>query len=182
MEACGGTHTDTTGQVGFIKVMRTERIQDGVERLIFVAGYPAVDYVQKMDSTVEEASAVLGTQRENVIKVISAMKQRLEESEKREKALGDKLVEASIPTLVSSATPMQGPKGKAMLYVSADGEMGDELIVSRGEKLVKAEPSLVNVNISPRGSSTRVDLLRRATRQGRLAWPRTPSSGSYRRP
>ncbi|HYW85948.1 MAG TPA: DHHA1 domain-containing protein, partial [Spirochaetia bacterium] len=25
-----------------------------------------------------------------------------------------------------------------------------------GEKLVKAEPSLVNVNISPRGSSTRV--------------------------
>ncbi len=50
-----------------------------------------------MDSTVEEASSVLGTQRENVIKVISAMKQRLEESEKREKALGDKLVEASIP-------------------------------------------------------------------------------------
>jgi len=156
VEACGGTHTDTTGQVGFIKVMRTERIQDGVERLIFVAGYPAVDYVQKMDSTVEEASSVLGTQRENVIKVISAMKQRLEESEKREKALGDKLVEASIPTLISSATALQGPKGKAMLYVSVDGEMSDELIVSRGEKLVKAEPSLVNVNISPRGSSTRV--------------------------
>ena len=42
VEACGGTHTNTTGQVGFIKVMRTERIQDGVERLVFVAGYPAV--------------------------------------------------------------------------------------------------------------------------------------------
>lgn len=156
VEACGGTHTDTTGQVGFIKVVRTERIQDGVERLFFVAGYPAVDYVQKMDSTVEEASSVLGTQRENVIKVISAMKQRLEESEKREKALGDKLVEASIPTLVSSAEAVRGPKGKAMLYVSVDGDMSDELIVSRGEKLVKAEPALVNVNISPRGSSTRV--------------------------
>jgi alanyl-tRNA synthetase len=156
VEACGGTHTNTTGQVGFIKVTRTERIQDGVERLVFVAGYPAVDYVQKMDSTVEEASSVLGTQRENVIKVIAAMKQRLEESEKREKALGDKLVEASIPTLISSATVVQGPKGKAMLYVSVDGEMSDELIVSRGEKLVKAEPSLVNVNVSPRGSSTRV--------------------------
>src|SRR5208282_1486672 len=118
VEACGGTHTDTTGQVGFIKVMRTERIQDGVERLVFVAGYPAVEYVQRMDSTVEEASSVLGTQRENVVKVIAAMKQRLEESERREKALGDRLVEASVPALVSSAHPVMGPKGKAMLYVS----------------------------------------------------------------
>ena len=65
-------------------------------------------------------------------------------------------MEASIPTLVSSAEAVRGPKGKAMLYVSVDGDISDELIVSRGEKLVKAEPTLVNVNISPRGSSTRV--------------------------
>ncbi len=69
IQACGGTHTDTTGQVGFIKIMRTERIQDGVERLVFVAGYPAVDYIQSMDSTIEQASSVLGVQRENVVKV-----------------------------------------------------------------------------------------------------------------
>jgi alanyl-tRNA synthetase len=156
VEACGGTHTDTTGQVGFIKVMRTERIQDGVERLVFVAGYPAVGYVQEMDSTMEQLSSVLGTQRENVVKVTSAMKQKLEESAKREKALGEMLAEALIPELVSSATPLQGPRGKAMLYVSADADLADELIVSRGEKLVKAEPSLVNVSISPRGNSTRI--------------------------
>jgi len=156
IQACGGTHTDTTGQVGFIKIMRTERIQDGVERLVFVSGYPAVDYVQKMDSTVEQASAVLGTQRENVVKVISTMKQELEDAEKREKALGEKLIEASVPRLVSSATALQGPRGKAMLYVSVDGDLSDELIVSLGEKLVKAEPSLVDVTISPRGNSTRI--------------------------
>ncbi len=43
-----------------------------------------------------------------------------------------------------------------MLYVSLDAEMGDELIVSLGEKLVKEEPSIVDVSISPRGSSTRI--------------------------
>ncbi|HKT22060.1 MAG TPA: alanine--tRNA ligase-related protein, partial [Nitrososphaerales archaeon] len=156
IQACGGTHTDTTGQVGFIKIMRTERIQDGVERLVFVAGYPAVDYVQKMDSTVEQASSVLGVQRENVIKVLTAMKQQLDDSSKREKALGDKLIEASVPRLVSSAIPLQGARGKAMLYVSVDGDLSDELIVSLGERLVKAEPSLVDVTISPRGTSTRI--------------------------
>jgi alanyl-tRNA synthetase len=156
VEACGGTHTDSTGQVGFIKVTKTERIQDGVERLVFVAGYPAVDYVQRMDSTVEEVSSVLGTQRENVVRVLSAMKQELEDAEKREKALGEKLIESSIPSLVSSATPLNAPRGKATLYVSADPDLSDELIVSRGERLVKAEPSLVAVSISPRGGSTRI--------------------------
>ncbi|MDG7049142.1 MAG: hypothetical protein JRM87_03260 [Nitrososphaerota archaeon] len=43
-EACGGTHCDRTGQVGPIKVLRAERIQDGVERLEFVAGEAALDY------------------------------------------------------------------------------------------------------------------------------------------
>ena len=156
VEACGGTHTDTTGQVGFVKIMKTERIQDGVERLVFVAGYPAVDYVQSMDSTVEQASSVVGTQRENLVKVIAAMKQELDAANKREKALGEMLVEASIPRLIASAIPLQGPKGNAMLYVSGDGELSDEIIVTRGEKLVKAEPSLVNVSVAPRGSSTRI--------------------------
>jgi alanyl-tRNA synthetase len=156
VEACGGTHTDTTGQVGFVKVMRTERIQDGVERLVFVAGYPAVDYVQKVDSTVEKASLLLNTQRENIIKVISAMKQELEDSSRGAKALGDKVIEATKPNLASWATIVHGAKGDAMLYVTQDEYMSDEFIVTSGEKLAKAEPSLVNVSISPRGSSTRI--------------------------
>ena len=78
VQACGGTHVDTTGQVGFVKVMRTERIQDGVERLQFVAGYSAVEYVQQMNSTVDQVSSLLNTQRENIIKVIEELKQNLE--------------------------------------------------------------------------------------------------------
>lgn len=157
VEACGGTHTNTTGQVGFIKVMRTERIQDGVERLVFVAGYPAVDYVQQIDSTVGQVSSLLNTQRENIVKVLTAMKQELDEIARREKLLGEKLIEASIPKLIASATVLKSAKGgKAMLYVSHDVDVGEELIVSQGQKLVKEEPSLVFVSIAPRGNSTRL--------------------------
>ena len=97
VQACGGTHVTTTGEVGFIKIVRTERVQDGVERLHFVAGYPAVEYVQEMDSTIGRASSVLNTQRENVVKVLEEVKQKLEETSRREKSLGEKLVAASIP-------------------------------------------------------------------------------------
>jgi len=127
-----------------------------VERLVFTAGYPAVGYVQNLDSEVEQLSSILGTQRENAVKVLAAMKQRLEESQKREKLLGEKLIEASVPKLISSAITLNGSKGKAMLYVSLDADMSDELIVSLGEKLVKEEPSIVDVSISPRGNSTRI--------------------------
>lgn len=157
VEACGGTHTNSTGQVGFIKVVRTERIQDGVERLVFVAGYPAVGYVQEMDSTVDQISSLLNTQRENIVKVITALKKDLADSSRREKLLGDKLVEASTPELLSSATTVKGAKGEsAMLYLSYDEDVKEELIVNQGEKLVKEEPRLVYLSMAPRGNSTRL--------------------------
>jgi alanyl-tRNA synthetase len=152
VQACGGTHVTTTGQVGLIKIVRTERVQDGVERLHFVAGYPAVEYVQEMDSTIGRASVALNTQRENVVKVLEEVKQRLEETSRREKSLGEKLVASSIPSLLSSARAVKGVK----VYLSNEQELTEELIVSQGQKCVAADPSLVYVSLSPRGSSVRV--------------------------
>ena len=37
IEACAGTHVTNTGMIGAIKILRTERIQDGVERIEFAA-------------------------------------------------------------------------------------------------------------------------------------------------
>jgi alanyl-tRNA synthetase len=152
VQACGGTHVRTTGEVGLIKITRTERVQDGVERLHFVAGYSAVEYVQEMDSTIISASAVLNTQRENIVRVLQEMKQNLNETSRREKSLGEKLVAASIPTMLSSARSVKGVK----VYFSDEYEMVEDLIVSQGSKGVKADPYLVYVSISPRGSAARI--------------------------
>ncbi|HDM66837.1 MAG TPA: hypothetical protein ENG62_00415, partial [Thermoplasmatales archaeon] len=38
VEACGGTHLNTTGEIGRIRIIKSERIQDGVNRIIFAAG------------------------------------------------------------------------------------------------------------------------------------------------
>src|SRR5208337_3829573 len=78
IEACGGTHTRTTGEVGFVKITKVERIQDGVERLEFVAGEAAIEYIHRMDSELQELSGVLGTQRENLSKVAKTLLQDFE--------------------------------------------------------------------------------------------------------
>lgn len=38
MEACCGTHCDNTAEVGWIRLIKTSRISDGILRLYFVAG------------------------------------------------------------------------------------------------------------------------------------------------
>ena len=43
IEACGGTHVFNTGEIGLIKILKTERIQDGVVRIEFVAGENALN-------------------------------------------------------------------------------------------------------------------------------------------
>ncbi|MDI6702893.1 alanine--tRNA ligase [Methanothermobacter wolfeii] len=47
VQACAGTHVKRTGDIGLIRINRTERIQDGVERIEFSAGEAAVELIQR---------------------------------------------------------------------------------------------------------------------------------------
>jgi alanyl-tRNA synthetase len=153
VEACGGTHARTTGEVGFIKIVKTERIQDGVERIEFVAGYSAVEYVQELDRTLNQASTLLGTQRENIPKVIASLKNSLEQVSSREKSLGERLVAASIPQILSSALEV---KEGVRLYLS-DGEgLSEELIIAQGQRAVAADEGLVFLSLFRCASTARV--------------------------
>lgn len=58
VQACAGTHVKQTGDIGLIKITRTERIQDGVERLEFSAGEAAVKAVQINDDLLKDSSKV----------------------------------------------------------------------------------------------------------------------------
>ena len=57
VEACGGTHVKSTGEIDLIKITRTKRIQDGVVRIEFVSGSAAFDYVKKHEADLEKMSA-----------------------------------------------------------------------------------------------------------------------------
>jgi alanyl-tRNA synthetase len=46
-EACGGTHCANSAEVGLIKILRVERIQDGVVRLVFTAGPKTLGYINQ---------------------------------------------------------------------------------------------------------------------------------------
>lgn len=152
IEACGGTHSKSTGEVGLIKITKAERVQDGVERLEFVAGEAAIEYMHKMDSELGELSSILGTQRENLPRVAKGVLGELEEARAREKALGQKLVELSSMGIASETRPL----GAAKLYIAKNPPMGEEQIIAQGEKEVASDPALVYVAVFSTGKSARV--------------------------
>jgi len=152
IEACGGTHSRATGEVGLIKITKAERIQDGVERLEFVAGEAAIEYMHRMDSELQELSAVLETQRENLPKVARTVVQELEASRSREKRLGEALADAS-----ASEIPRLAKKvGSVSLYVAVRPQFGEDQIIAQGEKSIASNPSLVYVSFFSTPKSSRV--------------------------
>jgi len=59
-QACAGTHVSSTSKVEAVKVLRTERIQDGVERIEFSAGSAAVKAAQRERALLEKTAEELG--------------------------------------------------------------------------------------------------------------------------
>ena len=66
VEACGGTHCLSTGLIGPIKILRSERIQDGVERIEFAAGTAAVLAMQKIESLLTDSAKILSVPPEHL--------------------------------------------------------------------------------------------------------------------
>ena len=88
-EACGGTHVNNTAEIGLIKIIGVERVQDGVERLRFCAGEKALEYIQQQEKLLKESASILAIQPD---KIVDAIK-KLQEERKRLKKEVEKLQE-----------------------------------------------------------------------------------------
>ncbi|QSX00643.1 alanine--tRNA ligase [Haloterrigena alkaliphila] len=86
VQACGGTHVARTGEIGTIKVLATERVQDGVERITFAAGEAAIEATQVKEDALYEAADILDVSPEDVPETAERF---FEEWKARGKEIGD---------------------------------------------------------------------------------------------
>lgn len=70
-EACGGTHVSKTSEVGMVKILGTERVQDGIERILFSTGPYALGEVQRRERILLKVAETLGTPIEHVERVVA---------------------------------------------------------------------------------------------------------------
>jgi alanyl-tRNA synthetase len=110
IEACAGTHVTNTGRIGAIKILRTERVQDGVERIEFAAGEAAVLASQERDELLGDAAAVLRVPPEQLPKTASRFFQEWKDQQKEIERLEERLAEESLKSLSREAQTIDGLK------------------------------------------------------------------------
>jgi alanyl-tRNA synthetase len=103
IEACAGTHCRNTGEVGFIKDIRIEHIQDGIERIEFTAGIAALYYMQHLEEIVSASSDVLSVQQENLPATVTRFFSEWKDQKKDIERLSQKIVELEIQSMVAES-------------------------------------------------------------------------------
>mgnify|MGYP006137820829 FL=1 len=58
IQACGGTHHDEPGRIGQIRIVRSNAVQDGVERLHIVAGQAAMVHARGQEDILRDTSDI----------------------------------------------------------------------------------------------------------------------------
>jgi alanyl-tRNA synthetase len=76
---CGGTHCLSTGMVGMLKIVRTERVNQKL-RIHFVAGVQALEFFQQMQAVAQGAALALDTGLDGVVGGIGRLQAQLKQA------------------------------------------------------------------------------------------------------
>jgi alanyl-tRNA synthetase len=154
IEACGGTHVRRTGELGLVKITKSERIQDGVVRLEFVAAKSALNYLQELENSLSTIAHSLGTSKEKVVESILKRNEVTELSKKKIKAILRKVAPliAKSVSLEAKTTPV----GNVKIYSIHDDQLDDEYHISVGEKAVELNKSLIYIAVFAKGEGISV--------------------------
>jgi alanyl-tRNA synthetase len=63
VEACGGTHLNNTSETGYIHITKSQKIQDGIVRLTFVAGKATEKLKEKHKAVLTHLKMILNVER-----------------------------------------------------------------------------------------------------------------------
>ena len=154
IEACGGTHIAQTGEIGLIKIIKAERIQDGIVRLEFVAGEAALNYIQKQENQLTVIAQSLGSSKEKVVETFQKGRQESEETNKKNKIMIRKIAPLIAKSISAEATQL-APNG-IKLYNVYDEELDDEYYIAIGEKSIEIDPFLIYIALTSKGQGIRV--------------------------
>ena len=143
VEACGGTHLQSTSEAGLVKILSTERVQDGVERLIFAAGPHALAEVQRRERILLDVAQLLGAPlekaREAASNTVETVKRLRHELEDLRQVASRQKAEA----LLRAADKVDGVK----LVVYSD-RVGADFLIEVGNALSNLEADVAAVMFS----------------------------------
>ena len=139
IQACGGTHHDEPGRIGQIRIVRSNAVQDGVERLHIVAGQAAMEHARNQETILRDASEVFQVPVEELPATASRFFGEWKEQRKRIEAL-----EAEIVRLRTSGggDDMAEVDGVRVVIMEVDGDLKQMTKMLKELTLDQSKPTL----------------------------------------
>ena len=170
VEACGGTHCARTGEIGLIKVLRAERIQDGVERLVFAIGDHALKAIQEQEKTLESVARALNVPISDVAKAAEKTAEELKETRRELNRALRRMARLEAEVLLARAEELEGLK-----VIREDlGPVAPDYLIEVAEEVAKRELKAVVLLFSTEKTARYVvklgdEALRRGLNAGEIA-------------
>ena len=119
-EFCGGTHLDSTGQVGLFKIVSEGAVAQGIRRIEAVTGVGAMDFIRTEEQELEKAAAVLKTAPTEVAERVEQQSRKVKDLQKTVSALNLEVIKASLIDIISRSESVGGAVFVAHLFKNAD--------------------------------------------------------------
>lgn len=156
-EACAGTHLGSTGEVGFVKIVYTERVQDGVERLGYAVGLEALKAVQEHESLLWKVSEVLNAPVDKLDKTAEKVVKDLKEANVEKRRLIKELAEKESAIGQAQATEAAVQVDGIAIVKRDFGEVIDvNRMVQTASEIIKRSDSTVTIFYGADGKTCRL--------------------------
>jgi len=140
-EACGGNQCKRTGKLGVFKNEKTKKLQDGVERIIFSAGEPALKRINQQSEALAKASELLKTTPDKLPESIKAIVAERDSLEKELEKVHAKTMEAHVKQLGKKAINF----GTVRLVLAKTAKRRGIDAVEVANRLKESDPKMIAV-------------------------------------
>ncbi len=144
-ELCGGTHVNSAGDIGLMKIVSESGVAAGVRRLEAVSGEGALDWINEGEQKLNDLIRLLKADRASAV---SRMEQQLENTRELEKTLQKlkaKQASSAGSDMAAEAEDIEGIKVSASILEGADVNMLRETVDQLKNKLGTAALVLASV-------------------------------------
>src|SRR3989449_620317 len=140
-EACGGTHCKRSGELGVFKIEKVSKLQDGVERIIFSAGEPALKRLNQQSEALAKASELLKTTPDKLPESIKAIVAERDSLEKEIGKIHAKAMETHVKQLDKKAISL----GTVRLVLAKTAKRRGIDAVEVANRLKESDPNIIVV-------------------------------------
>ena len=95
-ELCGGTHVNSTGDIGLFRITADEAVASGVRRIRAITGLDAIERFREDEELIARSLQVLKTQRDNLPNAIEKLQEELKKTRRENDELKMKIATGAI--------------------------------------------------------------------------------------